>query len=281
MQRYVDRLVKLNVNFDEELAVDIVLNSLPSCYDQFIFTYHMNNNETTLSQLHNLLRTAEAGMKRKSISSTPATTLVLAIGQGKGKKRKGPPKVKWKGKTHVKPDSEFTLIPVPKEATCFYCSEKGHWKRSCPKYLQDLEDGKAKPVSAGVYTILSKTSSHSHSWVLDTGCGFHICSVLQGLKESEDVEHGRINLIKGNRRFSPITKIGVYSLMLSNDVCLDLTNCCYSSEMTRNIISFHALFRQGFRYSINEVNGSISAYKNGNFILKLCLVMVCMKLECV
>ena len=74
MQRYVDRLVKLNVNFDEELAVDIVLNSLPSCYDQFILTYHMNNSETSLSQLHNLLRTAEAGMKGKSIPSTPAVS---------------------------------------------------------------------------------------------------------------------------------------------------------------------------------------------------------------
>lgn len=125
MQRYVDRLVKLNVNFDEELAVDIVLNSLPSCYDQFILTYHMNNNETTLSQLHNLLRTAEVGMKGKSIPSTPAAP-VLAIGQGKGKKRKESHFVNWKGKTHVKPGSEFTPVPVPKEATCFYCNEKGH-----------------------------------------------------------------------------------------------------------------------------------------------------------
>ena len=29
MQRYVDRLLKLNVNFDEELAIDIALHSLP------------------------------------------------------------------------------------------------------------------------------------------------------------------------------------------------------------------------------------------------------------
>ena len=94
-----------------------------------------------------------------------------------------------------------------------------------------------KPTSAGIYTILSKNSSHSHSWVLDTGCGFHICSELQGLKESEDVEHGRINLIMGNRRSSPVTKIGVYSLMLCNGVNLYLLNCCYLSKMTRNIIS--------------------------------------------
>ena len=192
---------------------------------------------------------------------------MLAIGQGKGKgkKRSGPPRANWKGKTNVKPGSESAPVPVPKEATCFYCNEKGHWKRSCPKYLQDIKDGKVKPSFAGIYTIESKNSSRSHSWVLDTGCGFHICSVLQGLKDSEEVEHGRINLIMGNRRSSPVTKIGVYNLVLSNDVSLDLLNCCYSSEMTRNIISFHALYKQGFRYSFDEVNGSILVYKNEKF----------------
>ncbi|GJR98351.1 retrotransposon protein, putative, ty1-copia subclass [Tanacetum coccineum] len=27
---------------------------------------------------------------------------------------------------------------------CFYCNTKGHWKRSCPKYLKDLKDGKVE-----------------------------------------------------------------------------------------------------------------------------------------
>ncbi|KAL7600497.1 hypothetical protein Lser_V15G27033 [Lactuca serriola] len=33
MQRYIERLVKLNIHFDEELAIDMVLNSLHDCYD--------------------------------------------------------------------------------------------------------------------------------------------------------------------------------------------------------------------------------------------------------
>ncbi|XP_023731943.1 uncharacterized protein LOC111879739 [Lactuca sativa] len=101
MQRYVDRLIKLNVNVDEELAIDIVLNSLPSCYDQFILTYNLNNNDTTFSQLHNLLRIVEAGMKGKSVASSPVVATVLAIVQGKGIKRKGPPKQNWHGKSQV------------------------------------------------------------------------------------------------------------------------------------------------------------------------------------
>ena len=38
--------------------------------------------------------------------------------------------------------------------------------------------------------------------------------------------------------------------------------------MTRNIISFHGLYRQGFRYSFDNENGSIYAYKNGVFYLE-------------
>lgn len=83
MQRYVDRLLKLNVNFPEELAIDIILHSLPSCYDQFRMTYHMNKEEVTLSKLQGLLKTAETGLKGKSVVNTPTpnSTPVLAIGK--------------------------------------------------------------------------------------------------------------------------------------------------------------------------------------------------------
>ena len=79
------------------------------------------------------------------------------------------------------------------------------------------------------------------------------------------MEHGKINLIMGNKRSSPVTKIRVYSLMLSSGLGLDLNNCCYSPDMARNIISFHGLYRQGFRYSFDNEKGSINAYLNGVF----------------
>ncbi|KAI3723297.1 hypothetical protein L2E82_34775 [Cichorium intybus] len=268
MQGYVERLRKLAMPVPEELAVDIVLNSLPSSYDQFRLAYHLNNNQANLTELHRMLRVAEDGMKGKSVPSVNQP--VLAIGSGKGKKRKGPPKQNWREKVQVGSSSNgsrtktshIPCVANPDEANCFYCKEKGHWKRSCPKYLQDVKDGKVKPSTAGIYTI-SKNSPSSNSWVLDTGCGFHICSDMQGLKESREVEHGRLNLIMGNRRSSPVTKIGVYSLVLSSEVCIDLLDCCYSPEMARNIISFHALFRQGFHFSFDNNIGSISVFKNG------------------
>ncbi|KAI3504355.1 hypothetical protein L1887_32956 [Cichorium endivia] len=126
MSGYVDRLIKLGTPVDEELAVDIVLNFLPT----------------------------ENRLKGKSVPSVSQP--VLAIGHGKGKKRKGPPKQNWREKVQVgsssnAPRAKSSGIPHvtnPKEADCFYCKEKGHWKRSCPTYLQVIKDGKVKPSQA-------------------------------------------------------------------------------------------------------------------------------------
>lgn len=78
IQRHVEILDKINVNFGKEHAIGIVFKSLKSSYDQFILTYHLNNTETTLVELHNMLQTAKAGMK-KSHSNSYASSLVMAI----------------------------------------------------------------------------------------------------------------------------------------------------------------------------------------------------------
>ena len=99
-------------------------------------TYHLSKEEVTWSKIQGLLRTAETGLKGKSIESTPptATALVMAIGQGKGKKRRAPSKQSWKGKSHdvsssSGPKEKSGSAPPasdPKDATCFYCQEKGN-----------------------------------------------------------------------------------------------------------------------------------------------------------
>ncbi|XP_023734126.1 uncharacterized protein LOC111881988 [Lactuca sativa] len=124
----------------------------------------------------------------KGNNPTPSiNSLVLPIAKGNGNKRKVGRKAKWKNKAQsgsssnglkARPNSDIPTISDPKMATCYYCNDKGHWKRSRPKYLQDIEDGK-------------------------------------GLKESEEVEHGRMNLIMGNRQSSLVTKIRTYQLVLN------------------------------------------------------------------
>ncbi|KAJ9548672.1 hypothetical protein OSB04_021215 [Centaurea solstitialis] len=160
-------------------------------------------------------------------------------------------------------------ISDPKEAICFYCQERGHWKRSCLKYLEDLKMNKAKECgTSGIFMIELHSTSVSNSWVLDTGCGTHICSNFQGLKESRTLKHGELNLIMGNRMTAAVTKIGDLELVLSSGLSIKLLDCCYSPEMARNIISFHALYKDGFKFKFDNDNGCILVYKNDCFYFK-------------
>ena len=77
-----------------------------------------------------------------------------------------------------------------KDAVCLHCSETGHWKRNCPKFLEELENQKAGETSASGIYIIDLFSSSFNSWVLDISRGTHICTNVHGLKRSKQLERG-------------------------------------------------------------------------------------------
>ncbi|GJU34815.1 hypothetical protein Tco_1183169 [Tanacetum coccineum] len=75
-------------------------------------------------EMKGLLQTPEQGIKK--------------IDKGKAAQEKSDRGSKIKAEYEIAPTSD------PKEAVCFYYNTKGHRKRSFPKYLKDLKDGKVK-----------------------------------------------------------------------------------------------------------------------------------------
>ncbi|GKE28087.1 hypothetical protein Tco_1443471, partial [Tanacetum coccineum] len=94
MKGYFDRLESLNMVFDAELSINIILSSLPFDYNQFVLSYQMNRKETSIMELHSLLQTAEQGIKKIDVPST-SSALVLNVGHN-AKKRKTSHS-NWKG----------------------------------------------------------------------------------------------------------------------------------------------------------------------------------------
>ncbi|GKE93591.1 retrotransposon protein, putative, ty1-copia subclass [Tanacetum coccineum] len=148
MKEYFDKLESLNMVF--ELSINIILSGMPADYNQLVLSYQMNRKETSIMKLHSLLQTVDQGINKINVPSTSAAH-VLTVGHN-AKKRKTSHS-NWKGKaaqgksnrrSKRKFESEIAPTGNPKEAVCFYCNTKGHWKRSCPKYLKDLKDGKVK-----------------------------------------------------------------------------------------------------------------------------------------
>jgi hypothetical protein len=99
----------------------------------------MNDMDKTLPQLATMLRTAEKNMKGKGKA-------ILMVNNGKFKRHhKKPNKFKGnnKGKAVAKPSTKALKPPggVAKEGKCLYYDKTGHWKRNCPKYLEDNKNG--------------------------------------------------------------------------------------------------------------------------------------------
>ncbi|KAK2389954.1 secreted RxLR effector protein [Trifolium repens] len=253
---YVGNLERLGFPLEKELATDLILQSLPDSFNQFILNFNMNDLDKTLPELLGMLRTAEQNLKTKGKS-----ILMVSNGNKHHKKQGG----KWKGKGVVKPKQTAPALKpngsIAKEGNCFYCGKTGHWKRNCPKYLEDKKKGVA-PTTSGIFVIEINLST-STSWVLDTGCGSHICTNVQELKESRELAKGEVDLRVGNGARVAALAVGTYNLALPSGLIIQLKNCYYVPAISRNIISVSCLDKFGFSFIIK--NNCCSIYLNDIF----------------
>ena len=61
----ITRLGQLGFIMDGKLNQDLILQSLPESYSQFVLNYHMNKLNTSLPELLNMLKTAESHVKKE------------------------------------------------------------------------------------------------------------------------------------------------------------------------------------------------------------------------
>src|SRR5436190_9232298 len=56
---YIENLKRLGFPYNRDMAIDIILQSLPPSYSSFIMTYNRNGLEKSLTELHGMLKTTE------------------------------------------------------------------------------------------------------------------------------------------------------------------------------------------------------------------------------
>ncbi|KAK1694421.1 hypothetical protein QYE76_011118 [Lolium multiflorum] len=130
MTGHAKKLSDLGIVIPNRLGINRVLQSPPPSYKNFVMNYNMQNMNKELPELFGMLKAAEIKIKKEhQVLMVNKTTSFKKQGKSKGKFKKGGKKVAtlpMKPKNGPKPDVE-----------CYYCKEKGHWKRNCSKYLAD------------------------------------------------------------------------------------------------------------------------------------------------
>ena len=118
---------------DDESQISFILESLPSSFFSFKSNLVMNKLSYSLTQLLNELQTFEA-MKKENKKSGEANVVFNA-----SKKKKSSTAKKTKLNAKKKAFKAETKEP---KGRCFHCNIDGHWKRNCPKYLEEKKKGK-------------------------------------------------------------------------------------------------------------------------------------------
>jgi gag-polypeptide of LTR copia-type/GAG-pre-integrase domain/Zinc knuckle len=263
----MEQLGKLGSTMHLQLSTDLILHSLPPSFSMFVMNYNMAGAIKPLNELHSMLSTAET-----SITRAPDVIAVTGYSKKVMKgKRKGKGKVKGKGKAHARsksaPKPVKVSMPTP-DTVCFHCNDKGHFKRECPKFL---EEQKARPSASGIYVVeINFVISSSNSWVIDSGAGAHICSNMQTIKRSRRLAKGEMQHKFGNGALVAAVAVGDLELILPCGLVIELSNVYYVLCASRNIVYVSYLDSHSFEFSFKNRCCIISHnglfYANASFV---------------
>ncbi|KAK1685983.1 hypothetical protein QYE76_046831 [Lolium multiflorum] len=195
MTGHAKKLSDLGIVIPNRLGINRVLQSLPPSYKNFVMNYNMQNMNKELPELFSMLKSAEIEIKKEhQVLMVNKTTSFKKQGKSKGKFNKG-------GKKAATPPVKPKNGPKP-DAECYYCKEKGHWKRNCSKYLADLKSGLVKKKKEGISDIhvidVYLTGSRTSTWVFDTGSVAHICNSKQELRNKRRLLKDEVTMRVGN-----------------------------------------------------------------------------------
>ncbi|KAK1600951.1 hypothetical protein QYE76_059128, partial [Lolium multiflorum] len=231
MTGHAKKLSDLGIVIPNRLGINRVLQSLPPSYKNFVMNYNMQNMNKELPELFAMLKSAEIEIKKEhQVLMVNKTTSFKKQGKSKGKNKKS-------GKKAATPPVKPKTVPKP-DAECYYCKEKGHWKRNCSKYLADLKSGLVKKKKEGI-------------------------SDIHELKNKRRLLKDEVTMRVGNGSKVDVIAVGTLPLHLPSGLVLSLNNCYFVPALSMNIISGSCLMQDG--YSFKSENNGCSIFMNNIF----------------
>nr|KAJ0195595.1 hypothetical protein LSAT_V11C700371250 [Lactuca sativa] len=252
VESYMDKLERLGSPYSQDLATNIILNSLPKSYNAFIINHNMNGWEKPISELHGMLKTAEKNIPRKEKSRI---TKEITSREGHKLERENESKLT---KTHH-PKGRKRL---PKTTHALSVELSGIGKGIVLK-LKNKKAGEGPSIISTLMIEMGLFTFSSNTWVLDIDCGTHICNSLHGFKKSRELKTDVMVLHVGNGAQVAVQEIGHFDLHLPSGLYRALNNVCLITSIARNIVSVSYLRKSG--YDFKFIDDNIHSFLKGIF----------------
>lgn len=128
--RMLSELLNLEVKMSEEDKVAVLLASLPEKYDHLVTTMLYGKQSIVLDEVTSTLLSNEN--RRKVVDGIYEDSKVLSVRGRRESRDQG-----WKS-------SKSTYSGNHRDKECYYCHEKGHIAKNCPKLKKKKDEGNEK-----------------------------------------------------------------------------------------------------------------------------------------
>ncbi|KAL0286951.1 UNVERIFIED_CONTAM: Retrovirus-related Pol polyprotein from transposon TNT 1-94 [Sesamum angustifolium] len=245
MLSLVEKLKDLQADFDkEETYVDVILQSLPPSYDQFINNYKMVDSRPVMEPYNELLKESLRAQennkpKGKDVVGSSSMNMVEDRRATKTNDRKG------KRKIH---DNKHDGSNKKSKLTFWKCGKSGHFKRDCRvgKGGNHCKNTNGTSGSGEGSKDHNPNEDDDVAWWIDSDATTHACKDRGWFKVFQPVDDSSV-LHMENESSAPIVGVGSIVLEFTSGKTISLSNVLYVPKLCKNLVSSPVLNKCGFR----------------------------------
>ena len=230
-------LENLDIKYDDEDKVLVLLRSLPKSYETFVDILKHGRDKLSLEDVVGALNSKELQQKVEGKNSM-GDALAVRSRPEKDQRSKG----RSRSKSSKKP------------IKCFFRHEEGHIKRNFPKRKGEFQGKKNAEISSSICefdydnadALVVSNTEDRQVWVLDSSCSFHMTSHKDWFLSYKDINGGKVLL--GNNQECKIKGIGNVKIKMHDGTVRILLAIRYVPDLKRNLISHGGLDKNGYSY---------------------------------